>query len=268
MSRLPREFDISGRKVLLVGASRGVGKGIAVVLADAGAEVAIASLNHMSARRAADDIAAAGGKAAAYAVDATKCIDMERLAGEVQSSFGSIDVLVNCVGDSIRKPVVPRPGHAEEGMTEQDWRTILDINLTQAFSACKAFGPHFLQQGRGSVINVSTSIAAFRAAGRSAYIAAKGGVINFTESLALEWAPYQVRVNSIAPGSFPDQTQQTPEQFSEVCARAAAQVPLGRAGRMREIGLLALYLASDASAFVTGQTWCIDGGAGLASRYG
>ena len=150
-------------------------------------------------------------------------------------------------------------------MTEQDWRTILDVNLTQAFAACRAFGPHFLQRRRGSVINISTSIAAFRAGGmRTAYIAAKGGLNSFTEALALEWAPFQVRVNTIAPGSFPDQAQQTPEQFRQVCARAAARVPLGRHGSLREAGLLALYLASDASAFVTGQTWCIDGGAGIA----
>ena len=89
-------------------------------------------------------------------------------------------------------------------------------------------------------------------------------MISFTEALALEWAPFRVRVNSIAPGSFPDEAQQTPEQFKQVCERARAQVPLGRPGRLREAGLLALYLAADASAFVTGQTWCIDGGAGIA----
>jgi NAD(P)-dependent dehydrogenase (short-subunit alcohol dehydrogenase family) len=259
------EYDITGRKVLLVGGSRGIGRGIAEVLAEAGAEVAIASLNLKSASAAASEIVALGGKAAGYAVDATNCADMERLARELQGSLGLLDVLVNCVGDSIAKPVVSRPGKTEEGMTEQDWRTIVDVNLTQVFAGCKAFGPHFLQRRRGSVINVSTSIAAFRGGGnRSAYIAAKGGVISFTEALALEWAPFQVRVNSIAPGSFPDQSQQTPEQYSQVCARAAAQVPLGRAGRLREAGLLALYLASDASAFVTGQTWCLDGGAGIA----
>jgi NAD(P)-dependent dehydrogenase (short-subunit alcohol dehydrogenase family) len=264
MSLLP-EYDIAGRKALLVGASRGVGKGIAMVLAEAGAEVAIASLNPDNAGAAAKEILALGGKAAGFGVDATSCADMQRLAQEMQDSFGLIDVLVNCVGDSITRPLVPRPGHAEDGMTEQDWRTILDVNLTQVFAGCKAFGPHFLRRRRGSVINISTSIAAFRnVAGRAAYIAAKGGVISFTEALALEWAPFQVRVNSIAPGSFPDETQQTPEQFKQVCTRAAAQVPLGRAGRLREAGLLALYLASDASAFVTGQTWCIDGGAGIA----
>lgn len=258
------EYDLAGRKVLLVGGSRGIGKGIALVLAEAGAELAIASLNLKSASAAAREIAALGGKAVAYAADATKCADMERLSREVDGSFGSIDVLVNCVGDSISKPVVCLPGKTEEGMTEQDWHSILDVNLTQVFTGCKAFGPRFLRQRRGSVINISASPSARRTgAMRCAYAAAKAGVISFTEALALEWAPFHVRVNSIAPGSFPDQTQLTPEQLSRGNARWS-QVPLGRAGRLREVGLLALYLACDASDFVTGQTWCIDGGDGIA----
>jgi len=156
------EYDIAGRRVLLVGASRGLGRGIAQVLAEAGAEVAIASLNLKSARAAASEIAAAGGKAVAYAADATKCADMERLAKEVRDSFGPVDVLVNCVGDSISKPVVRRPGQTEEGMTEQDWHAILEVNLTPVFAGCRAFGAHFLQQQRGSVINIATSLSARR----------------------------------------------------------------------------------------------------------
>ncbi len=259
------EYDITNRKMLVVGGSRGLGKGIALVLAEAGAEVAIASLNLKSASVAADEIIAMGGKAAAFAVDAASCSDMERLARDLHASFGPLDVLVNCVGDSINKPIVARPDQNETGMSEQDWQTIVGVNLTQAFAACRAFGTYFLERRRGSVINISTSIAAFRGGvAGAAYIAAKGGVISFTEALALEWAPYRVRVNSIAPGSFPDESQQTPEYYKQVCTRVAAQVPLGRPGSLREAGLLALYLASDASAFVTGQTWCIDGGAGIA----
>lgn len=258
------EYDLAGRKALLVGASRGLGKGIALVLAEAGAEVAIASLNLKSASAAASEIVSLGGKAVAYAADATKCSDMERLSREVQDSFGPIDVLVNCVGDSISKPVVRLPGQTEEGMTEQDWHFILDVNLTQAFTGCKVFGPQFLQHQRGSIINISTSISARRTgAMRCAYAAAKAGVISFTEALALEWAPFHVRVNSIAPGSIPDTAQLTPEEYRRGNVRWS-KVPLGRAGKQREVGLLALYLASDASAFVTGQTWCIDGGDGIA----
>lgn len=258
------EYDIAGRKVLLVGAARGIGKGIALVLAEAGAEVAIASINLKSATAAATEVMAYGGKAVAFAADATKASDMERLAHEVQDSFGPIDVLVNCVGDAIGKPVAPRPGQTEEAMTGEEWRSILDVNLTQAFTGCKAFGPHFLNQRRGSVINISGTAALRAASARTAYDAAKAGVMRFTEALALEWAPYHVRVNSIAPGSFPDPAQMSPEEFRQRDAQAVSRVPLGRVGRIREVGLLALYLASDASVYVTGQTWCIDGGVSIA----
>lgn len=258
------EYDVSGRKVLLIGAARGIGKGIALVLAEAGAEVAVASLNIDSAAAAVAEIVSAGGKAKAYAADATKSADMDRLAGDVLDTFGPVDVLVTCVGDAIGKPVVPRPGQTEQGMSEADWRFIVDVNLTQAFTGCKAFGRHFLQRQRGAVINIS-GIAAFRAAAaRSAYAAAKAGVVSFTEALALEWAPYRVRVNSIAPGLFPDPAQMSPEDFAQRDTQAASRVPLARVGRLREVGLLALYLASDASAYVTGQTWCIDGGLSVA----
>lgn len=258
------EFDLTGRKVLLIGASRGIGKGIASVLAEAGADIAITSLNIESASAAVREIQSMGGKAVAYAADATKYADMERLAGEVSGSFGPVDVLVNCVGDAIWRPLVSRPGQTESGMTESEWRAIMDVNLTQVFTGCKAFGTHFLQQRRGSIINIS-GIFAFRAdATRSAYAAAKAGVVSFSQVMALEWAPFHVRVNSIAPGLFPDPAQMTPDELNQRYAPAASRVPLGRVGRLREVGLLALYLASDASAFVTGQTWCIDGGASIA----
>ncbi|MBI4339665.1 MAG: SDR family oxidoreductase [Chloroflexi bacterium] len=258
------EYDIAGRKALLVGAARGIGKGVAQVLAEAGAEVAIASLNIRSAAAAASEITASGGKAVAFAADATKAGDMERLAREVLDRFGPLDVLVNCVGDALGKPVAKLPGQTGEGMTEEEWHAIVGVNLTPGFTMCRAFGPHLLGRGRGSVINIS-GVAAFRgAAGRTAYAAAKAGLVQFTQALALEWAPYGVRVNSIAPGSFPDPAQIPPGDFQQREQAAATRVPLRRIGKLREVGLLALYLASDASAYVTGQTWCIDGGASIA----
>lgn len=257
------EFDITGRKILLVGAARGIGRGVADVLAEAGAEVAIASFNLTSAQKAATEINAAGGKARAYAADATKAPDMERLAGEVLKDLGGIDVLVNCVGDHLGKPVVARPGMKEEGMNEAEWHHIVDLNLTQAFTGSKAVGPHMLRQGRGVVINLS-GVAAFRARpARSAYGSAKAALVAFTQANALEWAPFGVRVNSIAPGLFPDPSQLSKEDLKDRSERALPNVPLRRVGKLREVGFLALYLASDASAYVTGQTFCIDGGASI-----
>lgn len=258
------EYDLKGRKALLVGASRGIGKGVAQVLAEAGVEVAIASLSIGRAAAAADEINAKNGKATAFAVDATKLSDMERLAKEILERFGSLDILVNCVGDSIPKPVVKLPDSEGDGMSEQEWHFIVDINLTQAFTGCKAFGPHFLEKRAGSINDVSGVAAVKASAARSAYDAAKAGVMRFTESLALEWAPYNVRVNSIAPGSFPDPAQLSNAEIRQRKEAATTRVPLRRTGQLREVGLLAVYLASDAAAYVTGQTWCIDGGVSIA----
>jgi NAD(P)-dependent dehydrogenase (short-subunit alcohol dehydrogenase family) len=254
------EFDLTGKTVLITGAGRGIGKGIARVLAEAGCDVAISGLTERNAAKVAAELRAMGRKSIGVAADATRLADMERLATMVLGEFGHLDVLINCVGDSIRGTLAPLPGKAGHVMSESDWHTILDINLTQAFTGCQAFGEHMLQRGNGSVINIS-SFAALRArAEMVAYASAKAGLTRFTESLALEWAPYGVRVNAIAPGQFPDTDTISEEQLRQRDERAAHDIPLRRVGRLREVGLLAVYLVADASAYVTGQTFYIDGG--------
>ena len=255
-----KEFDITGQKVLLVGAGRGIGKGIALAFAEAGADVAITGLTATGVSKVAAEIQERGGAALPLTGDATQAADMERVARQVLEEFGRVDTLVNCVGDAIRKPVVKLPGGKLEGMTEEEWHFILDVNLTEAFQGCRALGPHFLQRREGSVINIS-GWASFRGRPESAaYDAAKAGVMRFTESLAQEWAPFGVRVNAIAPGSFPDPEQMSPEVYHSREQAATRQVPLGRLGRLKEVGYLAVFLASPAAAYVTGQTWAVDGG--------
>ncbi|MFN3974333.1 MAG: SDR family NAD(P)-dependent oxidoreductase [Dehalococcoidia bacterium] len=258
------EYDLSGKRVLITGAGRGIGKGIALVLAEAGAHVAVTALTEANAHRVAEGVRALGRRSLGIVADATNEEAMTRLAGQLQREWGGIDVLINCVGDAIQKAVAPLPNRNEPGMTLEDWRRIVDINLTEAFLGCRAFGPYFLQRQKGNVINIS-SFAAFQASPlRSAYDAAKAGLTHFTRSLALEWAPYGIRVNAIAPGLFPDPEQLPPEEYRRRQERALQQVPLGRLGSLREVGLLAVYLASDASAYVTGQTFVIDGGLSVA----
>lgn len=255
-----QEFDITGQKVLLVGAGRGIGKGIALVFAEAGADVAITGLTSTGVNRVAEEVRALGRTALPLSGDATKSADMEEIARRVLAEFGRVDTLVNCVGDSIRKPVVKLPGGTLEGMTEDDWHNVLDINLTEAFQGCRALGPHLLERRQGCVINIS-GWASFR--GRpeySAYDAAKAGLMRFTECLAQEWAPYGVRVNTIAPGSFPDPDQMPGETYQARQETASQQIPLGRVGRLKEPGYLAVFLASPAAAYITGQTWAVDGG--------
>jgi NAD(P)-dependent dehydrogenase (short-subunit alcohol dehydrogenase family) len=255
-----REFDLTGKTALVTGAGRGIGKGIARVLAEAGCDVAVNSLTQANADTVAAEVRAAGRRGFGIAADATRLGEMERVADRVLSEFQHLDVLVNCVGDSIRGAVAPRPDKDGAVMSEADWHSILDINLTQAFTSCSAFGKHLLERRSGSVINISSFAALRPRAEIVAYAAAKAGLSRFTESLALEWAPYDVRVNAIAPGQFPDIDTMTEDQLRQRDERASQDIPLRRVGRLREVGLLAVYLASEAAAYVTGQTFAIDGG--------
>lgn len=254
------EFDLSGRTVLITGAGRGIGKGIARVLAEAGCDVAINGFRESNAAKVAAEVQALGRKGIGIAADATKLSEMKRVAGRVLDEFGHLDILINCCGDSIRGTVAPLPDGGGHVMTEDDWHSIIDINLTQAFTGCQAFGKHLLERRSGCVINISSFAALRPRANIVAYAAAKAGLTRFTESLALEWAPYGVRVNAIAPGQFPDADTMTADEFRQRDEQAKATIPLNRVGRLREVGLMAAYLASDAAAYVTGQTFFIDGG--------
>jgi NAD(P)-dependent dehydrogenase (short-subunit alcohol dehydrogenase family) len=254
------EFDLTGRRVVITGAGRGIGKGIALTFADAGADVAVTSLGEANATKVAEEVQQIGRKGYGWAADGTRVGDMEELAKKVLDAMGGVDILVNCIGDAISGAVAAVPGVDTRVMDEADWHKVVDINLTQAFVGCHVFGPQLIANKSGSVINVASFAAVRPAANSTAYAAAKAGLIRFTESLALEWAPYGIRANAIAPGSFPDPEQMSPEAWQQRQQRGAPGVPLGRAGRLREVGLLAVFLASDAAAYITGQTICIDGG--------
>ena len=226
------QFDISGQKVLVVGAGRGIGKGIALAFAEAGADVAITSLSPATVGRVAEEIRNLGRAALPLTGDATKAADMERIAADTLREFGQVDTLINCVGDAIRKPVANLP-NGTQGMSEEEWHFVVDVNLTEAFQGCRALGPHLLERGSGCAINIS-GFASFRGrAGSAAYDAAKAGVMRFTESLAQEWAPYGVRVNTVAPGYFPDPEQLSPEAYQARQEQAKSQVPLGRLGQLK-----------------------------------
>ncbi len=251
-------FDVSGQKVLLTGAGRGIGKGIALAFAQAGADVAVTGLTAAGVNRVAEEVRSMGQRCLPLTGDAAA--DTDAIVAQTIAEFGHVDTLVNCVGDAIRKPVAQLPGSDVPGMTETEWRRIVDINLTEAFQGCRAVGPHLLERGQGSVINIS-GWASFRGRPMSAaYDAAKAGLMRFTEVVAQEWAPFGIRCNAIAPGSFPDPEQMSEAAFAARDAAAGETVPLARVGRLIEVGYLAVYLASPAASYVTGQTWAIDGG--------
>ena len=256
-----KDFDLTDRKVLGTGAGRGIGKGIALAMAEAGADVAVTSLGGDTAEKVAEEVRALGRHGLGFAADATRVAPMQELYEKLLMSLGGVDILVNCLGDAIRGSISRMPGVEGPVVSETDWHNVIDLNLTQAYVGCHVFGPHLLEKGAAAnVINISSFAALRPGAGMVAYASGKAGLTRFTESLALEWAPFRVRVNAIAPGSFPDPDQMTPEQYQRRQTEGGADVPLGRLGHPREVGLMAVFLASEAASYVTGQTFCIDGG--------
>jgi NAD(P)-dependent dehydrogenase (short-subunit alcohol dehydrogenase family) len=257
-----REYDLTGAVAFVTGAGRGIGKGIAEVLAEAGADVVINSLTDRYATGLAADIAKATGRRVVPLVaDVTKSDEVERAVAWILAEFGALHVLVNNLGDSIRRPLVPDPRQgAGAPLTDEELRFILDVNLTATVLCSRAVGRHMVARRSGKVINISSFAAIRGGAGLTIYSAAKAGLVGFTRALALEWAPHGVQVNAIAPGLFPDAVTAGEAGHAERVEHAKGVVPLQREGRLREVGLLAAYLASAASDYMTGQTLYLDGG--------
>ena len=257
---LPREFDVSGKTVIITGAARGIGKGIARVLAHAGARVMVTALTETYLAPLGRGMQEAGYPILTITADATDSDDWQRVTDYALSEWGHIDALVNNLGDAIRKPLVPTPGSDGTPITDDEYRFVLDVNLTQAFKGCRAVGPHMIERGRGRVINISGFAARRGSPEALVYSTAKAGVARLTQTLALEWAPYGITVNCIAPGIFPDPETADPAQLANSRQNARENVPLGRVGELAEVGYLTLYLMSDASSYMTGETLYIDGG--------
>ena len=261
---LPEAFDVTDKVVFITGAGRGIGKGIAQVLAEAGADVAINSLTPRYVEGVAADIAAASGrKVVPVIADVTKADDVQRAVDLVMETFGRIDVLINNLGDAIRKPLVALPGEETPALTDEELNLVMDVNLTEAILCTRAVGPHLLARRSGKVINVSSWTARQGGGDMVVYSIAKTALAGFTRAQALEWAPYGVHVNSIAPGIFPDPVTVGDDGMQRARDMAARRVPLTRPGELREVGYLALYLASAASDYMTGETIFLDGGMSL-----
>jgi len=263
---LPNEFELAGKVVLVTGAGRGIGIGIAEVLAEAGANVAINALTARYAEPAALALRERGASAGVVEVftgDVTQTAGAESIVQRVLERFSRIDVLVNNLGDAIMEPLVALPETTTRTIDDEHLQRILDLNLMATMRCTRAVGPHFLERRAGKVINIASYTVA-RGGGRVViYTAAKAAVEGFTRAQALEWARYNIQVNAIAPGLFPDPRTQTEERAKASHDYIARIAPLGRPGRPREVGLLALYLASPASDYMTGQTLYLDGGASI-----
>lgn len=245
-------FQLAGRTALVTGGGSGLGRAIALGFAEAGARVAVADLSLQNAAETVDMITAQGGAAFAERLDVTQRAEVEEVANTVAQKAGSLDILVNSAGRAIRGTALD--------YKEEDWATIISVNLTGTFFCCQVAGRHMAAQRRGKIINIA-SIGGFIAyPGSIAYLASKGGVVQLTKGFAVELAPYNVQVNAIAPSLFETPMVASTRSDSESHKYFMDRTPAGRKGRPEEIAGAAIFLAADCSSMVTGHTLAVDGG--------
>jgi NAD(P)-dependent dehydrogenase (short-subunit alcohol dehydrogenase family) len=226
---------------------------MALALAEAGADLALSGRSRETCEETAKEIAdATGRKVRAFQADVTSGPDAARLATEVREACGSIDILINNAGTNIRGKLAD--------LSEQDWDTVIDTNLKGPFLCARAIGPQMVAKGWGRVINIGSILSVIAIAGRAPYASSKAGVIGLTKVLALEWAGSGVTCNAICPGPFA--TDMNKQLLNDPIAyqQFISQIPLGRWGELDEMAGVAVFLASDASSFMTGSSVFVDGG--------
>lgn len=245
-------LELNGKVAVVIGGTSGIGRSIALGMADAGADVIATSRRATEVESAAQEIKAKGRKTMVMASDVADRSSLEALRDRVVKEFGKADILVNCAGRTKRAPTLDFP--------DEDWNAIIDTNLTGTLRACQVFGKHMLQRGYGRIVNIaslSSFVALYEVA---AYCASKAAVASLTKSLAVEWGSKGVLVNAIAPGVFP-----TPLNASLLNGTPRGQefimrTPLKRFGKTEELAGVAIFLASDAASYVNGEVIAVDGG--------
>lgn len=245
-------FDIKGRKALVTGAGRGIGKVLALALAEAGCDVAILEIDSKTAEDTAAEIQAKGRKSIGIQVDVTRKDQVDNAFTKAAKALGGLDICINNAGISIQKP-------AEE-MPEQDYDKIIDINIKGVFLCSQAAARIMIPQKSGSIINIASmsGIAVNVPQKQAIYNTSKAGVAMLTKSMALEWAPYGIRVNSISPGYM--KTEMTMASMTHLFPTWEALTPLGRLGVPEELRGAVIFLASEASSYMIGHDLVVDGG--------
>lgn len=245
-------FNLKGEKAIVTGGGQGLGREMALALAEAGADVAVVQRRVEVAEQTAEEIRKLGRDSLAMKVDVSKAEDVKNMVAVVKDRFGEIDILINNAGIGQGIPALD--------MTEEDWDTMIDIHLKGTFLCSQMVGREMVKQKKGSIINISSAsgLTVPRPQTTAHYNTAKAGIAHLTKSLAMEWAKFNIRVNAIAPGYM--KTQMTKRASDEKIEEWLSLTPMGRFGEPYEIKGLALFLASKASTFMTGTIIAIDGG--------
>jgi len=244
---------LSGKTALITGASRGLGKAMAMALAQAGARVVLVSRNEAKLKEVASQIGESGGNATVFVADVADEMQVQRLRDAFAATCGeNLHILINNAGINIRKSITD--------FTLAEWNSVLTTNLTSVFLLCRAFVPMMKGKGYGRIINMTSMMSHISLPGRTAYSASKSALLGFNRALALELAVEEITVNSISPGVCDTEINTPLMQNAELRAQFLAKIPLGRWGLPEEIAKLALYLCSEGAGYITGTDVVIDGG--------
>ncbi|RSN67491.1 3-oxoacyl-ACP reductase FabG [Candidatus Korarchaeum cryptofilum] len=243
-------FD--GKVALVTGASRGIGRAIALALAREGANVIVNySRDDAKAREVVDSAKSLGSRAIMVRADVSNPMQIEEMERVVREEFGRLDILVNSAGITLRRPL--------EEVPYEEWRRVMEVNLNGAFYVMRAFFKLMADSGGGSIINIASVAGYIPMVGSGAYSPSKAGLIMLTELAAAEWAEYGIRVNAVCPG--PIETDMLREEFTEEQLEIRKRlIPLGRLGRTDDVVKLVLFLASEDSSYITGESFIVDGG--------
>ncbi len=246
-------MQLKGRVALVTGGTKGLGKSMAEGLAEAGASVALLSRNADQAHEVAQSIAVATGqKCQGYGCDVTVPEQVDALVAQVLADFGQVDILINNAGINTRGAI--------DELTLEQFLEVQAINVTGPWLLCRALAGHLKERRYGRIINIGSTLSVIAIANRTPYATSKGAILQMTRALALEWAPYGITVNCVMPGPFGTEMNTSIKDDPAAYASFVSKIPLGRWGELDEIQGIAVFLASDASSFITGAALAIDGG--------